>query len=398
MNAPAASPNGKWLNSTTLGVGLTSLFSDWSHEIATAVLPGFLASIGAGPGWLGAIEGVADGLSSVAKLAAGHYTDRLARKKPLVLAGYVVTAAATGALAAAARTVDVALARATAWLGRGARTPGRKAILAAGVQPAAYGRAFGFERMMDTLGAIVGPLTALWLLERSGHRYATVFLWTLAPGLLAVVCFGLLVRERAATKPPQASFWHGLRRLPVRFRRFLLAVGIFGMGDFAHTLLILYAARMFTPRIGAPAAMSLAIGLYTLHNVFYASSAYLGGWLGDRVPRRKFVLAGGYALAASMAVLLARGASEIPAVVLIFILAGIYVGVEEALEDSLAAELCPPEQHGMAFGTLAAVNAVGDFVSSLAVGALWAHYSAGVAFGTAGILFLVGALLVLWLR
>src|SRR5450755_3994129 len=120
-----------WLNRTVLGVGLTSLFSDCSHETATAVLPSFLASIGAGPAWLGAIEGVADGLSSFTKLAAGHWTDRLQRRKPLVVSAYALTAVATGSLAFAGSAIDVMLARSTAWLGRGLRTPGRKALLAA---------------------------------------------------------------------------------------------------------------------------------------------------------------------------------------------------------------------------------------------------------------------------
>src|SRR3989338_5263657 len=90
-----------WLNRTTGGIGFTSLFSDWSHEIATTVLPSFLVSLGAGPAWLGMIEGLADGLSSVVKLAAGYYTDSLPRRKPLALAGYAITSLATGALALA---------------------------------------------------------------------------------------------------------------------------------------------------------------------------------------------------------------------------------------------------------------------------------------------------------
>lgn len=395
---PDRSANDHWLNRTTVGVGLTSLFSDWSHEMASTILPAFLAALGAGPGWLGVIEGFSDGLSSVAKLTAGHYTDRLARKKPLVVAGYIVTAAATGALAAAASAAHVFAARATAWLGRGARSPGRKAILAAAVPREAYGRAFGFERMMDTLGAIVGPLTALWLLQKTAQNYSKIFLWTLVPGALAAVTFAFLVRERPAAKPPRATFWHGLRSLPIPFRRLLVAVGVFGLGDFAHTLLILYATQALAPSLGLAGAMSLAMALYVVHNAFYAASAYAGGWLGDHVRRRKHVLAAGYALAAVMAVLLMHGRQRPLVVGLIFVLAGIYVGVEEALEDSLAAELCPPEQHGMAFGALAAVNAVGDFVSSLAVGLLWTQYSPGVAFGAAGVLFLVGAVLVLRLR
>src|SRR5579864_2432830 len=219
-----------WLNRTVLGVGLTSLFSDWSHETATAVLPAFLAAIGAGPAWLGAIEGIADGLSSFAKLAAGHYTDRLKRRKPLALFGYAVTALATASFAFAAHAFQVLIGRAAAWLGRGVRSPARKAFLAADTPPAAYGRAFGFERLMDTVGAIAGPLTALWLLQQTGHSYKKVFLWTLLPGLVAVASFWFLVRERPIAKRSDKSFFTGLRALPIPFRRFLLGVGIFGAG------------------------------------------------------------------------------------------------------------------------------------------------------------------------
>src|SRR5437870_9095383 len=224
MNQEPSSTRPSWLNRTTLGIGLTSLFSDWSHEIATAILPAFLASLGAGPGWLGAIEGTADGLSSFSKLAAGHYTDRLQRRKPLVQSGYLVTAFATGALALATNAWHILIARTTAWLGRGVRTPGRKALLAAVVSPDAYGRAFGFERMMDTLGAIVAPITALWLLHSTSHNYHRVLVWTLLPGMLAVLTIALLVRERSNHQPATGSFWFGLRQLPPSSRRFLLAV------------------------------------------------------------------------------------------------------------------------------------------------------------------------------
>src|SRR2546429_8051033 len=132
MNSNAPTAHTSWLNLTTLGIGLTCLFSDWSHEIATAILPAFLASLGAGPGWLAVIEGTEDGLSSYSKLAAGHYTDRLKHRKPLVLSGYVLTMLATGALALATSAWHVLFARTTAWLGRGVRTPGRKALLADG--------------------------------------------------------------------------------------------------------------------------------------------------------------------------------------------------------------------------------------------------------------------------
>jgi len=381
-----------------LGVGLTSLLSDWSHEAATAVLPAFLATIGAGPAWLGAIEGAADGLSSVAKLAAGHYTDRLRRRKPLVLAGYFVTTFATASFAFAARAVHVLLARTVAWLGRGVRTPARKALLAASVPPEAYGRAFGLERLMDTLGAVLGPLTALWLLEHTARDYRRIFLWTLLPGLMAVLCFWLLVRERPMARGSRRSFWKGLGVLPRNFRHFLLAVGVFGAGDFSHTLLILYAARQLAPLLGSTRAATAAIGLYTLHNVFYAGSAYASGWAGDRLRRRDLILAAGYALAAVTAILISFGSHRIWLIAVIFLFAGVFIGTEEALEDSLAAEIVPREQHGMAFGVLAAVNAAGDLVSSFLIGVLWSVFSVRAAFSVSAALFFIGAGLIVSLR
>jgi MFS family permease len=387
-----------WLNRTVLGVGVTSLFSDWSHEIATAILPAFLATIGAGPAWLGAIEGIADGLSSFAKLSSGHYTDRLKKRKPLAVFGYAFTALATASFAFATHAYHVLIGRTAAWLGRGVRSPVKKALLAADVASGAYGRAFGLERLMDTVGAIAGPLTALWLLKVTHHNYRAVFLWTLLPGMIAVLSFWLLVRERPFEARKKVTFLTGLRNLPRSFREFLLGVGVFGSGDFSHTLLILYASRMLAPTHGAARAASLAVGLYTLHNVFYAGSAYVSGWLSDIVPHRKAILAGGYALAGVTAIFLTTAPASMWMLGVLFVLAGIYVGTEEALEDSLAAELIPREQHGMAFGTLAAVNAVGDFLSSLVVGFLWSAVSAKAAFSFSAVLFFLGAILILRLR
>ena len=387
-----------WLNRTVLGVGVTSLFSDWSHEIATAILPAFLATIGAGPAWLGSIEGIADGLSSFAKLTSGHYTDQLKNRKPLAVFGYAVTALATASFAFATHAYHVLFGRAAAWLGRGVRSPAKKALLAADVAPGAYGRAFGLERLMDTVGAIAGPLTALWLLKVTDHNYRAVFLWTLLPGMIAVLSFWLLVRERPFEARKKVTFLAGLRSLPRNFREFLLGVGVFGSGDFSHTLLILYASRMLAPAHGAARAASMAVGLYTLHNVFYAGSAYVSGWISDIVPHRKLILAGGYALAGVTAIFLTTTPTSLWLLAGLFVLAGIYVGTEEALEDSLAAELIPKEQHGMAFGTLAAVNAVGDFLSSLAVGFLWSAVSARAAFSFSAVLFFLGTILILRLR
>ncbi|MBS1840818.1 MAG: MFS transporter [Acidobacteria bacterium] len=387
-----------WLNRTILGVGLTSLLSDWSHEAATAILPAFLSVIGVGPAWLGAIEGIADGLSSFTKLLAGHYTDRWKKRKPIAVFGYTITALATGSFAFVTHAYQLVIGRSLAWLGRGVRSPAKKALLTADTPSWAYGRAFGLERLMDTVGAIGGPVTALWLLEKTGHDFRKVFLWTLVPGLIAALCFLLLVRERPIERRAKKSLLIGLRELPHEFREFLLGVGVFGAGDFSHSLLILYATRMLTPEHGALRAASLAIALYTLHNCFSAASSYVSGWLSDYLPQRKYVLAGSYGLAVVTAILLCTGTHSLLPLGAIFLLAGIFEGAKEALEDAVAASCAPKEQHGMAFGTLAAVNAVGDFASSLLVGALWSAFNVETAFGVSAALFFSGAILILRLR
>ena len=251
MNSPATEKKPqRWLNRTVLGIGLASLLSDWSHEIATTILPAFLASMGAAAAWLGVIEGVADGLSSFAKMASGFYTDKFQRRKPIAVVGYLVTACGTASFGLATAAWHILISRSLAWLGRGVRTPVRKALLAAAVTKVTYGRAFGFERMMDTVGAIVGPATAFVLLAALQHNYRRVFLLTLIPGVCAAGVIAFLVREKEREPVAHISFSKRLRLLPRPYRKFLVAVGIFGAGDFAPTLLILLATQKLTPTLG----------------------------------------------------------------------------------------------------------------------------------------------------
>jgi MFS family permease len=383
----------RWLNSTVLGIGLASLFSDWSHEIATAAMPAFLATLGVAAAWLGVIEGVSDGLSSFAKLASGFYTDRLQRRKGIAVAGYVVTALGTASFALATNAWHVLFARAGAWLGRGVRTPVRKALLAASVSRAAYGRAFGLERAMDTVGAIVGPLSALLLLQATSHNYRLLFTCTLLPGLLAAGVIWLLVKERARAPVPHISFSERLRSLPRPYRKFLVAVGTFGAGDFAHTMLILLATQKLAASHGLARAASIAVTLYVLHNVFYAAFSFVAGWLGDRL-RKNVVLTCGYALAGMMSLSIVVLPPTLVTLVLVFLAGGIYVAIEETLEDSMCAELTDESQHGTAFGVLATVNGVGDFVSSIVVGSLWSAFGTAAAFSYSAVLFFAGAVLI----
>jgi MFS family permease len=387
----------KWLNRTVLGVALASLFSDWSHEIATAVMPAFLATFSAAAAWLGLIEGISDGFSGAAKMASGFYTDKLQRRKPIAVVGYLVTALGTAAIGLATSPLQILFARSAAWLGRGVRTPIRKALLAAAVTRETYGRAFGFERMMDTVGAIAGPLTALLLVTAFAHNYRNVLLVTLIPGLIAAGVIAFLVKEKERKPVSHISFGERLRLMPKAYKKFLVAAGLFGAGDFAPSLLILLATQKLAPQLGAAKAASIAVGFYVARNIFYAAFAPLAGWLADNF-KKNIVLAIGYGLAAIMAILIIFAPMNVWLLGLIFVLAGIYSSIEETLEDSFCAELVTEEHHGMAFGVLATVNGGGDFLSSIIVGFLWTSFGTGIAFGYCAVLFSLGALLVLKIK
>lgn len=383
----------RWWNSTVIAIGVASLFSDWSHETATTILPAFLASLGGTAAALGLIEGVSDGISSFAKLGFGWYSDRLDRKKPLAVAGYFLTAVATASFGYCTQVWHALAARATAWFGRGARSPVRKVLLAAACDPADYGKAFGLERAMDTCGAIIGPATALWLLSHYNQEYRPIFFWTFIPGFCAMAAIAFFVSETKEHIPSKYKFGESLRLLPPNFKRFLFAVGVFGLGDFSHTFLILFASQLLAPSLGSTDAARIAILLYIFHNVLYASCSYIAGHLADRFQKRT-LLAGGYYLAAATAVLMIFAQPTLAFAALITGLAGIYVAVEEAVEDSFAAELLPADLRGTGFGALAFVNAIGDFASSIITGLLWARFGL-TAFALPAALFVAGGSVVL---
>jgi MFS family permease len=383
-----------WLNRTVLGIGLASLCSDWAHETAATLLPAFLATLNAAAGWLGLIEGVSDGLSSLAKMASGFATDRLPRRKPVAVAGYLVTALGTACFALATAAWHVLLARAVAWLGRGVRTPVRKALLAGSVTPATYGRAFGFERMMDTVGAVAGPATALALLPLARQNYRLVFGLTLIPGLMAALCVAFVVKEKERKAVPHISLGASVRAMPRRYRRFLAAAGLFGAGDFAHTLLLLLAAQTLTPALGPARAATAAASFYILHNILSAGISMVAGRLADRTDKGR-LLAASYGLAALMALGLVVLPMNFWTLAAVFSLAGLFSGMVETLEDSFCAELVGEESHGVAFGLLATVNGLGDFASSLIVGLLWTTAGAPIAFAYSGVLFVAGAVMMM---
>jgi MFS family permease len=360
--------NRRWLNSTVLGIGLASLCSDVGHEMATTAMPALLATLGASSAILGVIEGVSDGLSSFAKLASGLYSDRLRRRKPLAVIGYFVTASGMASFALATQWWHVLLGRAGGWLGRGARSPVRNVLLADAVTPATYGRAFGFERALDSAGAILGPALTLALVATVGLR--RLFLLTLIPGVAAALLIAFLVREKPHEPQAHLRLWSGVRGLPGSFKRYLVGIGLAGLGDFSKTLLILWATVAWTPRLGAVGAAQRAMLFYIGYNVFYTLSCYLSGALADRYPKR-WVLAGGYSLAVFPALALLFAGDSMVLFAVAFGVSGVYMGVWETVESATSAEMLPGAMRGLGFGVLATVNGAGDFLSSALVGTLW---------------------------
>ena len=357
-----------WLNRTVLGIGVASLFSDVGHEMATSAMPALLASIGASSAALGLIEGLSDGLSSFAKLASGHYSDRLRRRKPLAVVGYFMTASGMASFAFATQAWHILLGRMFGWVGRGARTPVRNVLLTEATTKETYGRAFGLERTMDSAGAILGPLLALALALAFSARH--VFLFTLVPGLFAALAVTFLVQEKPHEPAPARAFLDSARALPADFRRFMAGVGLAGLGDFSNTLLILWATQAWTPRLGSARAASLAMAFYVGYNVVYTVSCSVAGWLADRSAKNR-VLAAGYALAVIPASALLVPGDSYAKFAVIFAVSGVYMGFWETVESTTAATLLPASIRGVGFGTLATVNGIGDVISSILVGSLW---------------------------
>lgn len=374
---------------------MASLFSDMSHETVTAILPAYLASMGAAAGALGTIEGFADGFSSIAKLYGGWLADRFRRRKVLCAGGYGFMAFSPVVIALAANWFIVLGGRVLAWVSRGLRTPARKALLADAVTPTTYGRAFGFERAMDTTGAIVAPVAVLLLL-RVGLTHRRLILLSTIPAVLAVFAIAFFVRERTDRTPLKTPFLRSFGGFSSRFKEFLGAVGLFGLGDFADTFYILYAVTVLSPAIGPARAATLSVAGYTLHNVLYASWSYLGGWLADRTNKRLLLVAG-YMAAALAAVCMVAGVRSYVGLAIMFALGGTGVGLYEAVEDAVAAELLPSRIRGSGFGALAVVTGIGDWVSSVVVGWLWTGFGIEVGVIYALVLMIAGAGFMLYL-
>jgi len=381
----------KWLNRNIFAMSLTSFFSDFGHEMATAILPAFLISVGGSAALLGVIEGVADAGVSFMKLLSGWYSDYIGKRKPFAVIGYFLTAVGVGSFFLAFSWIQVLISRVIAWLGRGIREPARDALLVDSTEPKYYGRVFGFHRGMDTLGAIIGPALVFLLIKSMPLR--SIFLVALIPSILSFLIITLFVKEKnKISNDPPMRLIGSIKLLPSKFRLFLVAVGIFGLGNFADSLLILRATQLLTPVKGVIVAGSLAILLYTLHNVFYAVFSFPIGAAADRIGKKK-LLSLGYFLTGVTSLGFIFNTANLVYLGLFFLLAGIAIAITDALERTVAADLLPERLRGTGYGTLATINGIGDLGSSTVVGFLWTAISPVAGFGYGAIMTILGGLL-----
>jgi len=393
MNEKTKQP---WVTRDVIGLALNRFLSDLGHEAGTAILPLFLAAIGAPAFTLGVIEAVSDGLSSFTKLFGGWLGDHVAQRRPFAALGYLVTGITTGLYGFATGWPAILVSRAIGWAGRGFRSPLHDALLTDAVPAEVRGRAFGLDEAADTLGAVGGPLAALALVGILSKfktlvvAYRITFMIAAIPGILAAASIMFLVSEHQRQRRDKLTFMGSLNRLPNPFRRYLVGVGIFGIGDFSHTLLILYATQSLAATRGDQAGL-IAIQLYTLHNVLYALGAYPVGALADRLGKRALLI-GAYILAVIMNALLIGAAPSIALLIVIFAMGGTIYASQQSLERAVAADLTPAEIRSTGFGVLATVNGIGDFVSSLVVGFLWSAFSPAIGFTYSLVLSILGAI------
>lgn len=398
-----------WHNRTVIGAGLTSTLGDIAYETTTVILPGFLAALGIPAAALGVIEGIADAIMSFTKMLSGYIADTLGHRKALVLLGYALTPLGQALIALASGWPLILLGRAVSWFGKGVRGPLRDAIVAQAITAETRGRAFGFHRAMDTIGAVLGPLLGVaalaWaqrlLPPSAAGPFRLVFWLTLIPGGLAVLAFAILVHDPEHAPNPARTLLSTLRGLPRRFRHYLGAVGLFGAGDFSHSLLILAATQLLTPALGVAQAAQLAGLLYVGRNLIQLLSSYPLGMLADRYGHLAILTLGyltGALTAACVALAFALTGDNLVVLAAIFALAGLYVAAQEALEPSVTAGLVGEGERSVAYGALGTVNGVTKFASSSAVGLLWTAVSPALGFGLAALLMAGGTLALARLR
>jgi MFS family permease len=377
------------LPATVIMLGLVSLLTDLSSEMIYPLLPLYLSTVlGAGAVSLGLIEGVAESTAALLKVYAGAHSDRSGRRKPLMAVGYTLSNAVRPLIGLATSWPLVLGLRFADRVGKGLRTSPRDALIADVTDASIRGRAYGLHRAMDHAGAVLGPLVATALLVQGGFSLQAVFLASALPGALVVLTVLLGVREPPRPAPagpaPQAP---GPRwaDLGPGYRRFVLAVALFALGNSSDAFLLLQLSR-------AGFAPAWVAALWSAQHGVKMLAVYGGGRLSDRIGRRGPMLAG-WALYA--AVYAGFGLATQPALlVALFLVYGLYFGCTEPVERAWVAALSPGGLRGSAFGAYHGAIGLAALPASLVFGALLDRFGPPAAFLTgAGLALLAAAVL-----
>jgi MFS family permease len=368
---------------TVWALGLVSLLTDASSEMIYPLLPAFVTRVlGAGPALLGVIEGVAETTASLLKLASGWASDRLPRRKPLVVLGYGLSSLARPLIGLATAPWHVLAIRFADRVGKGTRGAPRDALLADVTPVGQRGRAYGFQRAMDHAGAVVGPLLAATLLSL-GIDLRVVFLLSAIPAGACLVVLVSAVREDVGGVRPGGAASAGRASTSAAFRRYLGLLALFTLGNSSDAFLLLRAQE-------AGVALGAVPLLWSFHHVVKSATSTWAGAFSDRLGRRSAIVSGWgvYALAyAGFAV-----ASSPLAPWALFALYGLYHAATEGPERALVADLAGPEARGRAFGLYHAVTGVMLLPGNLLTGWLWQAHGAPAALGLGALCALTAAL------
>lgn len=369
------------LSRNVKALGAVSLLTDVASEMIYPLLPIFLTTtLGASATFIGAIEGAADSVSALLKLASGWWADRV-KKKPLVVAGYFLSSVARPLLAFAAVPWHALAVRMTDRTGKGIRTSPRDALIADSSEPAQRGRAYGFHRAMDNIGAVLGPLVAWLLYEVARMPMPSIFLWSALPGVLSIVVLMVVVREKpavrgaavAAETPAHAADVAGDTTTPLgsTFWRYIAVVFVFTLGASSDAFLLVRAQQLGVPVMLIPI-------LYAMLNLVKALSNTIGGALSDRYGRRPLIISG-WALYAAVYLGFAFATAAWQAWAL-FLIYGLFFGLTEGVEKALVADLVPSTRRGTAFGWFNFAIGIAALPASLAFGIVWDQLGAATAF------------------
>ena len=379
-----------WLNRNILGMGLADFFSDTNHEMVSAILPIFLSTTLGAPAFaLGLVEGIADGVSTLFEVWSGWYSDKIGKRKGLAAVGYAIITISMGTFAFATSWVQVIFGRTLGWIGWSVRSPVRDALLLESTEPETVGRAFAFHGVMDTLGAIAGPLIATLLLSHVPIR--DIFLIAAIPGACAFFSVLFFVKEKFKL-PNTNGAWTSIRHLSPDYFKFLIPVGIFGISNFAPTFFVLRSQELLAPHYGLVLASTMAVGLYTFGNVIYALVDYPVGVLLDG-HSKKAVLTVGYAIFGLLCFGFAHALDGLAFLAILFAFNGVYTAIIESAEPSFASTFMRDGEHGAAYGMLSATQGTGDFLSSIIIGTVWTFVSPVVGFALAGVVAIIAAIL-----